>query len=213
MPARNRLQTRPVFGGASFAEGMGVLHGLCSGVLADGILTQEEVQYLASWLEQHPELTTEWPASVIIERIGRVMSDGSMDAGEEGELMALLLQFINGALIETNAPILSNAIPLDDPPPPITFGGRTFCLTGQFACGHRREVENTIKELGGKVLSSFRGDMDYLLIGTFSSKGWSGGNFGRKIESAVAARAAGYPIAIIGEDWFYQQAIRGGRVT
>jgi hypothetical protein len=201
---RSGFQSKPIFGGASFATGMGVLQGLCSGVLADGVLVQEEVEYLSAWLEQHPELTAEWPASVLIERIGRVMADGKMDADEEGDLVKLLLQFIAGSLHDEASPTQSSAIPLDDPPPPVVFSGRTFCLTGKFACGSRREIENTIKDLGGKPMSYVRGDLNYLVVGTFASKGWSGGNYGRKIEDSVAARSAGYPVAIVGEDWFYQ---------
>ena len=118
---------------------------------APTIDTLQEVEYLAAWLEQHPEPTAEWPAKVLIERIGRVMADGKMDADEEGDLLKLLLQFVNGALHDEAAPMESNALPLDDPPPPVVFRRQSFCLTGRFACGTRREVENTIKELRGNV--------------------------------------------------------------
>ncbi|HAW32731.1 MAG TPA: hypothetical protein DCY03_32270, partial [Planctomycetaceae bacterium] len=41
------------------------LIGLCKGVLADGEVTQFEVEFLQNWLRNNQEISEHWPANVL----------------------------------------------------------------------------------------------------------------------------------------------------
>lgn len=61
--------------------------------------------------------------------------------------------------------------------PNTKFNGKNFVISGSFALYSRVELEDKIKQLGGKVLSSVSKNTDYLLIGDNPGKS--------KLESAI----------------------------
>jgi NAD-dependent DNA ligase len=148
----------------------------------------------------------------LIERIGRVLDDGVMDADEEGDLVQLLMQIEGGRITDATSASMSTTLPVDEPPPTITFIGSNFCVTGKFACGSRREVENTIQNLGGTVVSSVSARTTYLVIGEIGSRDWIHSTYGRKIEHAMELRNTGHSLAIIAESWWYQ-ATKGNLIS
>ena len=79
------------------------------------------------------------------------------------------------------------------------------CVTGKFAFGPRSEIEKLIEERGGELSNSITKKVNYLVIGTFSSRDWIHSSYGRKIEKAVEYRDNGDDIAIISEDHFISQ--------
>ncbi|NCC30133.1 MAG: hypothetical protein EOM22_18785, partial [Gammaproteobacteria bacterium] len=42
-------------------RGIDELIGLCRGVLADGVLVESEVRFLADWLDRHRQIADQWP--------------------------------------------------------------------------------------------------------------------------------------------------------
>lgn len=66
------------------------LGGLAMGLLADGRLAPEEVDFLLSWMLRHADCATVWPSSVLFERVGRMLEDGLVDGDERRELFGLL---------------------------------------------------------------------------------------------------------------------------
>lgn len=165
------------------------LIGLCQGILADGVLVQEEAEFLLSWLQRHQEISGVWPANVLYERLVRALEDGVMDSEEERELVRLLLKVDAEASSHEKNTLENYVNPLDDPAPPIVFRGRRFCFTGDLVCGTRAFGESCVVSRGGHISTSVTLRTDYLVIGAGGSPDWSFGSFGNKIERAVELRA------------------------
>jgi NAD-dependent DNA ligase len=95
----------------------------------------------------------------------------------------------------------STTLPLDTPPPAVTFPSKRFHVTGQFAFGSRSKVLKAIESRGGIGLDSTPNrEANYLVIGIFASQKWATASFGRKIQRAVELRDSGSGIAIISEE-------------
>jgi len=70
----------------------------------------------------------------------------------------------------------------------IEIGGNFFVLTGTFTSGKRKDIENIIKQFGGKVQSKITKSTDYLVVGEVTTRDWKYGNYGTKIEKALEWR-------------------------
>jgi NAD-dependent DNA ligase len=178
------------------------LIGLAKGLLADNFLHPAEVDFLVTWLKANEHISNTWPANVLFERIARAIEDGIIDEEERKEIFDILQQLSGDQLEET----CSTPLPLDSPQPKVNFQGSVFCVTGKFAYGPRKEVEKIIIERGGKLSGSVTQSIDYLVIGTFSSRDWLHSSYGRKIEKAVEYRGAGFSLVILSEDQFIKCA-------
>ena len=183
--------------------------GLCKGVLSDGSVNQGEAEFLLSWLDANRDAADLWPANVIYPRIQAMLADGILDAQEEQELIEMLITITGTPKIAATGSSASSTLPLCDPAPPVVFEGALFCLTGQFACGTRAEVQQTVIAKGGRVCSSPTSKTSFLVVGEAGSRDWIHSTFGRKIEKAVEMREGGGQIAIIAEQWFLGQLDTG----
>ena len=47
------------------------LLGLVSGLLADNVLSDDEIRFLGAWLDQHSVIATAWPGDVLHEHVTR----------------------------------------------------------------------------------------------------------------------------------------------
>lgn len=174
--------------------------GICKGVLSDGALVEQEVQFIADWLDRNRHAAGRWPCSVLYERVRRALVDGRLDAEEEAELIEVLPQVTGGPQGDTTGESMSSELPLDDPPPTINFDGAAFCLTGKFAFGPRGVCEAAVSERGGIIHASPKRDTRFLVIGLVGSRDWIHSTHGRKIERAIELREKGGDIAIISEE-------------
>jgi NAD-dependent DNA ligase len=170
--------------------------------MSDGVANEAEAAFLLSWLEGNREISNEWPANVVYERVGRMLSDGHLDSEEEGELVGLLLQLTGGDPKNFGAQSLSTRLPLSDPLPPIVVPGRRFCLTGKFLHGTREKCKSEIVDRGGSVVDGVVRELDYLVIGVIGSRDWLHSTHGKKIQKAVDYRERGVPISIVDERHF-----------
>ncbi|NCA72062.1 MAG: NAD-dependent DNA ligase [Sphingobacteriia bacterium] len=189
-------------------RGIDELIGLCRGVLADGVLVEAEVRFLADWLDRHRHIADQWPAVVLYKRIQEVLADGVMDSDEERDLLATLMDLAGAPVLGESAASMSTALPLDDPPPSLTFDGWTYCFTGTFACGTRSQVQQVVRSLGAKVCTAPTLKTNIVVIGSIGSRDWIHSSYGRKIESAVAMRERGHRIALVGEEHWYETVSR-----
>lgn len=176
------------------------LIGVCKGVLADGIVVQEEAHFLQEWLETNREIADHWPANVLYQRICEALADGALDLNEERELLEVLLEVTGGPSIRENVASMSSALPLTKPEPEVIFEQRKFCFTGKFVTGPRRECEIIVLEKSGAVSKTPTKDTHYLVIGLIGSSDWIHSTHGRKIEKAVNMREEGHNICIISEE-------------
>ena len=173
------------------------LLGIARGLIADGVVTNDEAEYLLKWLAANREVTDNPVIRLLYERIDQILSDGVLKDDEAADLLEALTQFTGGDF-ELGEALKSSGLPLCDPPPDVSFSGRRFCFTGTFAFGSRNDCEKAVMQHGGAVGSLTR-QTQFLVIGAYATESWIHSTYGRKIERAVEMRENGHPIAIIAE--------------
>lgn len=189
------------------AKAVDQLVGICTGILADGEVSEREALFFAEWVRSHAADTPVWPFTDVLNRLERIFADGICDA-EEREELKQVMEAICGfsAAPMPQAETLSSTLPLCLPAPvALQFPGKQFVVTGKFAYGARSAVFEAIQALGGQPLDTAptRGT-DYLVIGVFASRDWVNTSHGRKIEKAVQLREKGTGIRILSEEHWRQ---------
>lgn len=171
--------------------------GICRGVMADGVIVEPELQFLLSWLEQHPSLIDRWPCNELYQIFAKALSSNNNDL--ELEVLNIISKFTGMASQEddTNA---STALPLDDPMPEIEFEDQGFCFTGQFENKTRKQCQDLVVSKGGYCRKDPSRNITYLIIGNKNSAAWMQSSFGRKIEKAMKLKQSGHGISILSED-------------
>ena len=125
------------------------LQGICHGILADGIINDQEVKALDEWLEENEHLASYYPYDEIRSLVVSVLADGKIDDQERKRLMAHFHEFVNLTDAELNskikretADIIITGICTVDPN--VNFDKKTFCFTGLSKRAKRNEIENQI---------------------------------------------------------------------
>lgn len=177
------------------------LTGICAGILSDGVVNQKEAEFFAEWVKAHVPLQPAWPFTDILGRLERIFADGVCDEEEREELRQVMAALCGAREEAKPGEAYSTSLPLDNPPPAVTFPGKRFHVTGQFAYGSRSKVVEAITSKGGIGLDSKpTREANYLVIGVFASENWATTSFGRKIERAVELRESGTGLAIVSEE-------------
>jgi NAD-dependent DNA ligase len=179
------------------------LIGLAHGLIADGSVNQAEAEYLLKWIAAHATLTDNPVINLLFKRVDKILHDAQLDPEEAADLLETLTRFSAGDF-EIGEALKTTSLPLCDPVPEMSFSGSTFCFTGTFVFGSRRECENAILERGG-VFGSLTQKTMYLVIGAYATDSWAHSTYGRKIEKAVGMRANGIPISIVAESHWVGQ--------
>jgi len=181
-----------------------ILHGICHGILADGVIDDKEVRDLEKWLEENTHLSTYYPYDEIRSLILSIVSDGKIDEEEKLVLKAYLNQFVNlenkeieeQINRETNDINISGHCTSD---PEIELDGKTFCITGVLKSGNRASLEKTISDLGGIPTKTLTKKTNYLIVGDNGNQAWAFACYGRKVEKALDLRKNGHKISLIHE--------------
>jgi hypothetical protein len=175
------------------------LIGISRGVIADGVVDENEAIYIGQWIENHREIADKWPVNVLYARLTEMLKDGILSKDEQQELLETLRNLTGDSSLfqESNR---STSLPIDKPAPPVEFLGKTFCLTGKFVFGSTFDCEETISEMGGEVVQMPGHETDYLVIGELCSPDWIHTTFGRSIEKGVELKQQGHPITILSEE-------------
>lgn len=176
------------------------LLGIAKGLIADGTIVDEEATYLRDWGSNHPDALAQWPASLIFSRLQQMFADGVIDDAERVELRDILTQLSGGQIAITHGYEGASELPLDTPPPLISWQGEVYVFTGKFAYGTRTHCTIEVMNRGGEVEDAVTRRTTFLVLGTFGSRDWKNTSYGRKIEKAVDLRAAGLPLRIVAED-------------
>ncbi|MDH4232895.1 MAG: BRCT domain-containing protein [Nitrospirota bacterium] len=172
--------------------------GIGKGIVADGIVTQEEAEFLIQWIIANEHVASVWPVNILYNRLNDFLSDNILDENEKRELLKMLHDFTGGGAMEKydNA---STALPLCNPAPQIKFEGHEFCFTGKFVFGTRNNCIKEVKLREGFFNPEPRENTDYLIIGLIGSSDWIHTTHGRKIEQAVQMKNKGHRISIVSE--------------
>jgi NAD-dependent DNA ligase len=178
--------------------------GIAKGMLADGVVTSEEASYLNTWISNHPDSLVTWPHKILHSRLQQYFADGRIDEEERRELAEVLAALIGGTASILLGYEAATVLPLDTPPPELTWSDQVYVFTGRFAFGTRTQCEREVARRRGVVDSNVTRRTAFLIIGTFGSEDWAHSSYGRKIQRAVELRESGLPIRIVGEDHWAQ---------
>jgi hypothetical protein len=178
------------------------LSGICAGILADGVVTEQEAMFFAEKVRSIAVFEPVWPITAIRTEVDRIFSAGRCGKTELMEIKSLMESICGNDMIANADQSYSTGIALDSPPPdPVIFPDRVFIITGRFAFGTRRSVIDAICARGGTAFDAPpTTKTHYLVIGVFANRDWANSNYGRKIERAVQLRKNGSGIAIISEE-------------
>ncbi|MDX5422145.1 MAG: BRCT domain-containing protein [Hymenobacteraceae bacterium] len=202
-----RYEHDSVFYDAATAD-LQILQGICHGILSDGVINDQEIKALDAWLEGHAHLNSYYPYDEISSLITSVLSDGKVDEQERRRLMAYFNEFTlltDGELTrkiaqETDEVKISGICTSN---PDIRFDGGTFCFTGLFQRATRKEVEQEVIRLGGRVSGSVTKHTDYLIVGDSGNPCWAFACYGRKVEKAITLRREGARVVLVHEYDFW----------
>lgn len=179
-----------------------LLTGLCKGLIADRNLNEDEVKYLDWWLSQNGALKDNYPGRELYRLVKEILSDGIITADESASLHKALVDFTGCDLDSGVVDGLATRLPIDDIVD-IQIRDKVFCLTGAFVAGKRSIVEELIVKNGGSVTDGINKKLDYLVIGTLSSRDWKFSSHGRKIEKAIKYRDEDGKLKIIAEEMLF----------
>jgi NAD-dependent DNA ligase len=186
------------FGGARIGErNAAELIGLARGLLADGKLVQEEIEYLQKWLAISGDAVQSALSKALLDRVNDILADGVADEEERADLFDILSR-LSGGDFELGELLKSTTLPVDRPEPSLVFTGMNYCFTGTFAYGNRRACEQAVVERGGSITGINR-KLHVLVIGTYATSSWVNSSYGGKIIDATKIKADGYPISIVTE--------------
>lgn len=175
------------------------LIGLSRGIVADGVVSKQEAEFLQKWLAANVAISDTPLIRDLYIRIGEILQDGDVDADEARELVDTLNALSSSRDVELGEVLRATTLPLCKPPPTLTFPGRNYCFTGTFVFGRRSACEKAVADRG-----AFAGRLtqktNVLVVGTYATESWKHSSFGTKILQAVEWRDEGRPIAIVSED-------------
>ena len=198
------------FGNAAFerrshaAQGFGIryssethalqeLHGLLERILKDGEISVEEVNSLRFWIEEHRELSGNYPFDKAFGALDNILEDGKTTQKELDDLKIVFSEIIDPVKCYRSHESINS---LQD---------KHVCLTGEFVFGAKAIVENLIIDAGGVIDKTVKKTTDYLAVGANGSDAWKTGNYGGKIQKAVEFNKKGANIKIVEEDAFIPQ--------
>lgn len=190
------------------------LQGILHGILADGIITKEELEGLKNWINDNPDLIGNYPYDEIEALIYDVLDDGKVSDEEQNLLKVYFSQFVdikNTAIAPQEIETLkrSMSIPLIcTMNPNVVFKDKLFCFTGMSSKGKRKDIVEKIISLGGKYNDNVVHGTDYLIVGDKNNPCWVFSCYGRKIERALEDRKAGLPIQIVKEVDFWDEVYK-----
>lgn len=173
------------------------LVGIARGIVADGVLNLQEVEFLQKWLAANVAISGQPLIRTLYNRIDEVLRDGILDEDEARSLLNTLNSFSNRDF-ELGEVLKATTLPLCDPAPTLTFSGRAYSFTGTFNYGQRKHCEAAVIDRGGTA-GSLTTKTDVLVIGLYATESWKHSSFGHKILHASELRDQGYPISIVGE--------------
>lgn len=177
-----------------------LLEGLCKGMLADHHLVDDEIRYLSWWLSSNGTLKDNYPGKELFKLVSEVLKDGVITPEERELLKEGLIAYTGCDLATGTVDGMSTRLPIDVINS-LDLTGSIVCLTGDFLYGKRSKCKADIEAAGAIVCDNVTMKINYLIVGTLSSKDWMYQSHGRKIEKAVEYRDnKNIPLKIISEE-------------
>ena len=186
------------------------LQGLVHGILADGVISDEEIHALKNWVRMNDYLSGCYPFDEIESILLSILADGKITDEERELLKAFLSNFIDYTtsynLVESDMEQLRNQFSIDGicaVCQELDFENNHFCFTGQSTRAKRNDICEIVKSLGGNFNNSVTNKTRYLIVGNAGNPCWAFSCYGRKIEDAVNRRKNGQNLTIVNEIDFW----------
>ncbi len=175
------------------------LLGLATGMIADGALSNLEINYLSTWLSEHSDVASVWPGSVVAELVEEILSKGGVSEADRARLLKMLSDLSGSDFLGTGSVSAEvTTLPLDEWCT-VNLKDSHICLSGEFLFGTRTKCEEVAVAFGSIAHATITKKIAYLVLGTKVSPSWAHTSFGRKIEQAIALQQNGHIIKIISE--------------
>jgi hypothetical protein len=184
------------------------LIGLAKGLVADGVINQQECEFLRNWLGRAQAEAPSPLTNDLLRQVDRFLADGRLDEGEAEELLSTLRRTVGEESAEGEERKPSQ-LPLNEPAPHVRPVRNLFLFTGTFTFGTRKQCHSAVEGRGGLVAEQVTKSLNFLVIGSYVSEFWAHESYGRKIEKAMEYRAKGLPLAIISEQHWIEQCELG----
>ena len=199
----NTLQTKVATSKRIQSQAMNQLMGICTGLVCDGKLSDEEIVFLSTWTKSNSSIARDWPASTIYRRVEESIRDGVITDEERRVLLSTLQELASNDCVMTGSALPDGVPNVFDEDPHVIIPERVFCFTGEFLFGTRAACHRAIEVRSGYVAENVTGKTNYLVIGARCSPDWFAANFGRKIQKAAEMAESGdYELSIVREqDW------------
>ncbi len=175
--------------------------GLLSGIAADDLVNEMEINTMVTWLNNNKNIIDVWPVYDIHDKLAIIIKKGFLTTEDSIELLAFIKKLTGTDFLSTGVAEANSSELFDTNIESIKYQNyTTFCFTGKFSCGTRKELEEQVKGRGSKKTKDVSGNVDYLVVGALASRDWICTSHGRKIEAAHALQRKGHRIAIISEE-------------
>lgn len=183
------------------------LQGVASSIIYDGIITDEEIGQLLSWLDKNQLVHNDWPVSHLIELLKGILSDNVVTDEERKELLHFLSCITSPLSCDWMPKSVTDLI-ADNVP--VIFPEKSFIFTGILQFGTRKKAESEVLKRGGLCpKGAYKAWLDYLVVGSIGNDAWKYGKYGTKIESCINAKSEGKArTAIITEEIFIDAVIK-----
>lgn len=174
------------------------LIGLARGLVADGLINQMEAEFLQKWLAANGSVSDQPLFRTLYKRINEILADGILDQAEMAELLDTLGRLADRDF-ELGETLKSTTLPLSLPLPKLSFSDQTYCFTGVFNFGKRKDCEQAVIQRGAAA-GGLTKSTTILVIGVYATNSWKHSSFGNKILNACELRDKGQPISIVSEE-------------
>jgi NAD-dependent DNA ligase len=183
------------------------LHAIMGGIIADGVVTEDELRGFSEWLNDHEHLIKCYPYDEVNTLIINVMADKKIDQNEQVLLRKFFTEFTqicdDKVIKQPQVEEVSTVKGLCTVCPEINFKGSTFCFTGASQKYTRKQFADVVDKLGGRFTNTVSNDLNYLVIGGEGNPCWSYACYGRKVEKAINLRKQGHSLLIVHEYDFH----------
>ncbi len=166
-----------------------ILNGLIKGIVADNEINDVEIKNLRQWLYDNIYLRGHYPFDQLLSTIEKALSDAVITDEELKEINDLIDSLLN--------PVEKMKGDIN------SVQGKLVCLSGNFAYGQKKDVEEYIINRGGLIASGVNKKVDYLIIGSNECQAYSNGTYGTKVKKAMELIENGSNIKILKESDFF----------
>jgi NAD-dependent DNA ligase len=192
-----------------------ILHGVCHGIISDGVINDAEITKLDEWLEQNAHLSNYYPYDELISLVTNILIDRKITEAERNILLAFFHEYVkvnNKEIAEeiskkVNSTTISGICAMA---PDITIENKIFALTGISQRVPRRTFIDIIKKYRGLFADKITLQTDYLIVCDNKNPCWAYSCYGRKVETAISYRKVGHPILIVHEFDFWDSLADNG---